>query len=565
LQKKSRFLGAAALVAALALTAAGCSSGDSKSPQGGGAGAAITVRGCTPQNALLPANTNEVCGGNVLDAISAKLVHYNADDASPELDIAESFTPNADMTEFTVKLKQGYKFQDGTDVKAKNFVDAWNWGAYAPNGQKNSSFLSLFDGYDALQCEGTKMADGKAKACVAPDKLKDADKEESPSADKMTGLKVVDDYTFTIKVPEPMSNLEIRLGYTAFSPLPDAFFTASDPETWAKSFIGAGPYQLKEYNDREMVLQKFADYSGKNVGAVDQVTFKIYNDTGAAYTDVVGNTLDLTDSIPTDRLQGDLWKTELGEGRWGVKDTGVYQQMTFSPTDENFQGDNGLKLRKAFSMALDRDEVTKVVFNGARVPATGWVSPVVDGYKPNVCTSCTFDPQGAKKLYDEAGGYKGTLELSVNGDGGHLDWAEAVVNQWRNNLGVDAVVAQTPDFATLRTKINNREIKGIFRSGWQMDYPSIENFLSPIYMTDASSNDSGYSNPEFDKLLTQAAAEKDANKMNELYQQAEAMLDKAMPTIPQWYQQSQYGTSNRIKSIKMTPFSTFDFSSVVMA
>ncbi|MDN6441419.1 MAG: ABC transporter substrate-binding protein, partial [Acidipropionibacterium jensenii] len=99
-------------------------------------GGSVTVRGCTPQNPLIPADTNEVCGGNVLDAVTAKLVHYNSDTAAPELDIAKSID-TTDNQNFTVKLNPGYKFSDGTEVKAKNFVDAWNWDAYGPNAQQN--------------------------------------------------------------------------------------------------------------------------------------------------------------------------------------------------------------------------------------------------------------------------------------------------------------------------------------------------------------------------------------------------------------------------------------------
>jgi len=208
--------------------------------------------------------------------------------------------------------------------------------------------------------------------------------------------------------------------------------------------------------------------------------------------------------------------------------------------------------------------VVQQVFNNARKPADGWVSPVVDGYKPGQCTSCTFDPVKAKQLYDAAGGYPGTLQLWVNGDGGHDAWSNAVCNQLINNLGVKCVVATTPDFKTLRNSINKRELKGMYRGGWQMDYPSIENFLAPIYSTGASSNDTDYSSAKFDDLLKQAAAASDAATANGLYQQAADQLNADFPTMPLWFQQSQFGFSSKVKSIKMTPFSTFDLGSVVL-
>ena len=105
-------------------------------------------------------------------------------------------------------------------------------------------------------------------------------------------------------------------------------------------------------------------------------------------------------------------------------------------------------------------------------------------------------------------------------------------------------------------------MKGMFRTGWQMDYPSIENFLAPIYKTGASSNDGLYSNPEFDKLITDAAAATDEAQANQLYQQAEALLAKDMPAMPMWYGKTTMGWSNKVTGVKITAFGTIDFSSV---
>ena len=153
-----------------------------------------------------------------------------------------------------------------------------------------------------------------------------------------------------------------------------------------------------------MVVSKFADYSGKYKPNVDKVTFRIYNDTSAAYNDVVANNLDFTDEIPTDRLVDDLWKQELPD-RNGVSPSGTIATTTYSPIDDNFKN---LKMRQAISMAIDRDLINKQIFNGIRPPLDGFVSPVVDGFKEGACGEwCKFNPTEAKKLYDEAGGYKG--------------------------------------------------------------------------------------------------------------------------------------------------------------
>jgi oligopeptide transport system substrate-binding protein len=105
-------------------------------------------------------------------------------------------------------------------------------------------------------------------------------------------------------------------------------------------------------------------------------------------------------------------------------------------------------------------------------------------------------------------------------------------------------------------------MKGLFRTGWQMDYPSIENFLAPIYKTGASSNDGDYSNPEFDKDLVDAAAATDAAAANAKYQEAEALLAKDMASIPMWYGKAQMGWSDKVTGVKITAFGTIDIPSI---
>jgi oligopeptide transport system substrate-binding protein len=539
---------AAAALTSLALVATACGGGgaepQSEATQAGGQGGEISIRGCTPQNPLIPANTNEECGGEVLTAVLAKLVHYNSETAAPELDIAESID-SKDNQNFTVKLKQGYKFHDGTEVKSKNFVDAWNWAAYGPNGNLNAYFFEPIDGFADTQCGTT--ADG------------DADCEGKPAkAETMTGLKAVDDQTFTIKTSSKVSNLPVRLGYTAFAPLPDSFF--NDPEAFGQKPIGAGPFKLDSKTDTEMVLSKFAEYSGQFKPSVDKATFRIYNDEGAAYNDVVANNLDFTERIPSDRLADDLYKSEL-EGRNGLRESGVIASTDFSPNDEQFK--NNIDLRRAISLAVDRELINKQIFNGTRPPMDGWVSPVVDGFKPGACGEwCTFNPTKAKELYDKSGGYQGTLTLAVNGDAGHKPWADAACNSIKNTLGLECITKVTPDFATLRNQIVKRELKGLARNSWQMDYPSIENFLAPIYKTNASSNDTGYSNPKFDAKLDEAAAATNPDEANKLYQEAEAMLAEDLPSFPMWSYAITAGWSDRITDVKITPFGELDLESV---
>ena len=539
---------AAASFTALALMATACGGGGSDTPdpatdsqsQSGGD---FTVAGCTPENPLIPGGTSETCGGNIIDAMTAKLVEYNVENAAPENDIAESIETTDNKT-FTVKLKP-YKFHDGTDVKAKNFVDAWNYTAYAPNGQAGSYFMGPIAGFDDTQFPG-------------------GDAKKTPKSKTMSGLEVVDDTSFTITTTEPVSNLPVRLGYSAFAPLPDSFF--ADPKAFEKKPIGAGPFKMDSISNTEFVLSKFADYSGTAPANADKLTFRVYQDSSAAYADAVGGSLDYLDesNIPDDQFVGDAYKSDFPE-RNSQRESLVNGWITFSPNDPQLK--DNVELRKAISRAIDRELIIKQIFNNTRTVATGWVSPGVDGYKAGTCgDSCIFDPAAAKAAFDAAGGYDGTLTMTYNADAPNKAWSEAVCNSIKNTLGIECTAVPTVDFATFNKKLDADEIKGIFRSAWQADYPSIENYLTPIYAKGAfppnGSNYAKYDNPEFEKLLADAAAAPTTDEANVLYQQAEAKLAEDFPTAPLWYSKNTAVWSDRITDVKVNAFGVLDYASV---
>ena len=101
----------------------------------------------------------------------------------------------------------------------------------------------------------------------------------------------------------------------------------------------------------------------------------------------------------------------------------------------------------------------------------------------------------------------------------------------------------------LRDEITNRTISSAFRTGWQADYPSLGNFLSPIYATNASSNDGDYSNPEFDAMLKKAAAADDVEESLKLYNEAQEILLKDLPVIPLWYSNVTAGWSENVDNV----------------
>ncbi|MFC6355006.1 peptide ABC transporter substrate-binding protein [Luethyella okanaganae] len=522
--KIKRFgVAAIALAAAGALTLSGCATGGGGSSTKGSSSAIITVNGTEPQNPLVPAITNEVGGGKILDSIFAGLVYYDALGA-PVNDVAESITTD-DAKNYTIKIKGDQKFTNGEKVTAKSFVDAWNYTSQA-EGQTfaGSYFFSSIAGY------------------------------EDAAAAKLTGLKVVDDTTFTVELSQSESDFPLRLGYSAFFPLPEAAF--KDIAAFGENPIGNGPYMFasdKAWAHNEKIeLVANPDYNGDRKAQNGGVTFVLYSSEDASYADLLSGNLDILDSIPASSLGS--YQADLGD-RAVNQPAAIFQSFTIPARLPHFGGEEGRLRRAALSMAINRDEITKVIFNETRTPAHDFTSPVIDGYSDSLAGSevLKYNPDEAKKLWAKADAispWTGTFQIGYNADSSHQAWVDAVTNGFKNVLGIDASGAPVPTFAEFRTSVTDRAIQTAFRTGWQADYPALYNFLGPLYGTGAGSNDGDYSNPEFDALLKKGLAETDLKTANKVFQDAQVILLKDLPAIPLWYATVNGGYGEAVSNVQ---------------
>lgn len=184
----------------------------------------VVVNGGEPPNPLIPTGTNDSQGGRILDRLFAGLMSYDAT-GHPSPEVAQSID-TTDNVNYRVVLKPGWTFTDGSPVTAHSFVDAWNYGALSTNGQLQQSFFSPIDGFDAV---AGLTGDG------------------TPTATTMSGLRVINDLEFTVRLKAPTIDFRMRLGHSAFYPLPRAAFR--DMSAFGQHPIGNGPYQLAEGPD----------------------------------------------------------------------------------------------------------------------------------------------------------------------------------------------------------------------------------------------------------------------------------------------------------------------------
>src|SRR5687767_12044879 len=189
--------------------------------------------------------------------------------------MAESITSD-DQKNWTIRIKTGWTFHDGEPVTARSFVDAWNFAAYAPHANGNAGYFNEVEGYAALQ--------------AAP-----------PSTKEMTGLTVVDDTTFTVRLTDSFSQFPILLGFQAFYPMPKAAY--KDIAAFEEAPIGNGPYRMdgRWRHDEEIRLERFEAYKGPAPYA-DAVEFRIYSKPTGGYEDLLAGNIDIATEVPPDQL-----------------------------------------------------------------------------------------------------------------------------------------------------------------------------------------------------------------------------------------------------------------------
>jgi oligopeptide transport system substrate-binding protein len=553
--RRPRWMAAVVMPLATALVITSCGGDDSGDDGAGGTDNSkndtgeITVFGTEPENPLVPGNTTETGGGKIVDALFTGLVDYDPVTSEPRNANAEEITTSDDGMEMTFKLKEGWEFHDGTPVLAKNYVDAWNYTAYTPNGQQGASFFQQIQGFSDVNTPDPDGPDGPQQA-------------PKPKTDKMSGLEAVDDYTLKVTFTEPHPIFRIKLGYPTYSPLPDSFF--EDPAAFEENPVGNGPWKyVSRVPEQEVVVERWDDYQGEDKGKIKTVKFTFPESNDAAYAAVKGNQLDFLDTIPPSGLAGNLWQTDL-EGRSASAEILSIQEISFPIYNPKY-AQAGADFRKAISMAINREEITETIFEGNRKPVAGFAVPKVPGWTDGACGElCEYNPEEAKRLFD-ASGWTGPIDITSNADGGHKEWIEAACGQITNALGVECRFVPVQTFGEIREKINAREMTQVYRAGWLADYPLVENFLNPLFRTGGSSNDNDYSNPAVDAKLAEADRAPTEEEAFELYHEAEEMIAQDMPAIPLWNTPAQYGWSTKLKNVRMTPDREIDLSYVEIA
>jgi oligopeptide transport system substrate-binding protein len=451
---------------------------------------------------LDPAVSSEMTSHSDIMQLFSGLVCLD-DNLEPVPDIAQRWQVSDDGITYTFYLRNDVKFHNGREVKAKDFKYSWERACDPATGSLTAAtYLGDIVGVKEVLAGETK---------------------------EISGVRVVDDYILQVTIDAPKSYFLSKLTYpTAF--VVDKANVESGGEWWREP-NGTGPFKLGQWDENSLlVLEKNELYYGE-LAKVNYVVFQLWG--GMPMNMYETGEIDVADVY-----QSYIDKVTDESGPF-YRELAIVPELSFlyigfdcskPPFDD-------ANIRRAFSQAIDKDKLVSLVFRDMVERADGILPPGMPGFNKDL-SGLDYDVTEARELIS-ASEYGDVAELppitiTTVGWGGLISSElEAIVHQWRQNLGVEIKVRQLePQRFLYHLKQEKDEM---FYIGWIADYPHPQDFLDVLFSSGADNNHGEYNNPEIDDLLDMAGMEPDIDLSLSLYQQAEQMLVDDAACIPLWF------------------------------
>ena len=353
------------------------------------------------------------------------------------------------------------------------------------------------------------------------------------SADEISGVQVIDEYTLRIELDEPISYFIQQLTYT-IAYVVDREQIEQDPDGWTRNPNGTGPFRVKVFRPLEEIVLIPNDRYHLGPPKLDEVVFSLSG--GSLSTRFQNDEIHIA-IVPAVELAGVLsGESELSEHYRPAPQLSIFY-IGFNVNQPPF--DDPL-VRQAFAHAINREAINEVLFFDAAIVADGLVPPNLPGYSESVSTY-PYDPERAAELLAQSS-YADEMPriiLTFSGGGGDPpDNLQAYQQQWREALGVEVEIEAIEWSAYLR-ELRRGELQ-MYSAGWIADYPDPENFVGKLFSSESRLNHGGYSNDRVDALLAEAATLQDQEARYRLYQEAEQIIIDDAPVIPTFWTVRHY-------------------------
>jgi oligopeptide transport system substrate-binding protein len=429
---------------------------------------------------------------------------------------AESWEVSDDGTVYTFQLREDATWSNGDRVTAEDFVYSFRRGVDPETASEYAFIL-----WPILNAE-------------------EISKGEKPVEE--LGVAAVDERTLEITLKSATPYFIGLLTHHMAYPVHRATVEEhGDQWTRPGNMVNNGPYVLKEWTPQSrIILEKNENFREADQVTIEQVYYYPIEDYATELKRYRAGEIDVTYDVPVDQVE---WIEEnLAEEFHNTPYLGVYY-YAINLTREPFKDNK--KLRQALTLALDREILTEKVTKAGELPAYSWIPPGVDNYEPQTVAWAEMSQAErtaeAKRLYEEAGFSEADapqIEILYNTDENHKKLAIAIGAMWKQNLGVQTTLRNEEWKVYLDTR--NQKDFDVARSGWIGDYNDANTFLD-LFTSDAGPiNTPGYANPEYDRLIRQAAQTLDPAERAELLQEAERLFLDDVPAVPIYHYTTQH-------------------------
>ena len=542
--------GSASSAATDASSAASTEAATSEATEATGTSAnGFTVQlGSNPET-LDPALNSAIDGANTLITVFEPLllIDENNEVIPGQADLPEV---SEDGLTWTFTMKDGLKWSDGSDLTAKDFEYSFKRLA-APDtaAPYAETVVGMIDGY----ADATGNPDAGGNMTTEPD------------FDALNVVASEDGKTLTVTLSYPCAYFDKLAAFAAMSPVQQATVEANG-DAWCTepdTYICNGPYYISDWVPSErLVLTKNPNYVGgwdSSKIVSDTITLLLLEDSSASYAAYNSGEAQLVKDVPTDEIPS-LTKAEDGGDFYVDTILGTYY-LSLNDQKEPF---TDAKVRKALSLAIDRDYVANTIMQGTYEPAYNFVGPgIVDesgmfydnanGGKTYISDDYEANLEAAKQALADAGYPNGegfpTIEYSTNDAGYHTPVAEYVQQAW-GELGITVNINKV-EWASF-TPLRRAGDYDVSRNGWVMDYNDPSNMIE-LFCSGNGNNDGKYSNPDFDAAIDASRVADSAEHFAQLHK-AEDILMEDMGCLPIAYYNDYWLQSPSLKGTWHSPY-----------
>ena len=439
---------------------------------------------------------------------------------------AESWEVSEDGLTWTFHLRDGLKWSDGSDLTANDFVYSWKRVCdpmtAAPYAE---TVLGMVEGY-AEAVEGNTDA---------------------------LNVVATDDQTLVVTLANNCPYFGSLAAFATLSPVQQATIEANG-DAWAVSpetYVSNGSFYVTEWvPGSHIMMSKNPNYWNADAIKLDKIKFNLMEDANAAYSAFQTGEVLLIKDVPTEEIP-----SLEGNAEFHVDPIIGTYYLSLNTQVEPF--DNPL-VRKALSLAIDREYVANTIMQGTYSPAynfmgPGWMDAAGTQFMDNANGGETYisadyeaNLEEAKRLLTEAGYPNGeglpAITYSTNDSGYHKPVAEYLQQAWAE-LGIDVTV-ETVEWASFTPMRRNGEYMAA-RNGWVGDYSDPSNMLELLYSTNGN-NDGKYNNPEFDAAIELSRTTTDEAARFEALHTAEDILMDEAACVPVAYYNDFWLQSEKI-------------------